>query len=76
MLRQRPDDYEQVYSEATSFEQEQGRICRRYMITPAVARTLTNELTATALEYLPIDENDLYSRAEASASPDWFQIDH
>ncbi|MFO0848956.1 MAG: hypothetical protein U0871_10450 [Gemmataceae bacterium] len=75
LLRTRPDDYEQVYSEAVEFEDEGGRVGRRYMVTPDVVPVLAAELRANGVDFLPVDADDLYSKAEASAS-DWFQIEH
>lgn len=75
LLRTRPDDYEAVYSEAVAFEDEAGRVARRYMIAPAAGAVLAAELTAAGLDHLPVDVDDLYSKAEAS-SREWFQIDH
>ena len=75
VLRQKPDDYEQVYAEATEFEAEAGVVARRYMVRPDAVPVLTAELTANGLAFLPVDEDDLYSKAEASSS-EWFQIEH
>ena len=77
MLRNFPDDYEQVYSEETAFDHDDsGRILRRYMIEPQVWPQLQLQLEAQGIDREPLDEDELYSRAEASASPDWFQIEH
>lgn len=75
VLRTRPDDYEKVYAEATEFEDEAGVVTRRYMVRPAAVAVLTAELAANGLAHLPVDEDDLYSKAEASSS-EWFQIEH
>jgi hypothetical protein len=75
MIRARPDDYELVYAEEKAFETEAGRVCRRYMIDPAAVPVLTAELAAHKMTFAAIDEDDLYSKAEAS-SPEWFQIPH
>lgn len=75
MLRNHPDEYEQVYAEAREFEQTGGCVSRQYMIRPEVSDLLSTELTALGLKHLPVDPDDTYSRAEASAS-DWFQIPH
>ena len=75
VLRTRPDDYEKVYSEATAFEDEGGRPARRYMVEPGAVPVLTAELTARGVGFLPVDADDLYSKAEASSS-EWFQIEH
>jgi len=75
MLRNHPSEYEKVYSEAVDFEEEKGRVARQYMIEPGVAELLLGELKAKGFEWLPIDEDEEYSKAEASSS-DWFQIEH
>ena len=75
MLRQRPDDYEKVYAEATSFEVSDGRVGREYLIEGGVVAALTAELLANGIAHGPIDEDDTYSKYEAT-SPDWFQLEH
>ena len=75
MLRQKPDDYEKVYAEMTEFETEGELVTRRYMVLPEVVPVLQAELAAQNIEYLPVDLDDLYSKAEASSS-EWFQIEH
>jgi hypothetical protein len=75
MLRNRPDDYEKVYAEATGFESSDGKPTRQYMAEAAVVGVLTAELTAAGVDFEPVDEDDVYSKYEAS-SPDWFQIEH
>ena len=75
MLRSHPDDYERVYSEAVDFEEERGCVSRQYMIEPEVAEMLSGVLREKGFDFLPIDEDDEYSKAEASSS-DWFQIEH
>jgi hypothetical protein len=75
MLRTHPAEYERVYSEAVDFEEERGRTARQYMIEPGVAELLLGVLKAKGFEWLPVDEDEEYSKAEASSS-DWFQIEH
>lgn len=75
MLRNRPDDYEKVYAEATRFGSTSGRTSRQYMAEVEVVERLIAELGATGLTSAPVDPDDIYSRYEASGS-DWFQIDH
>lgn len=75
MIRNRPDDYERVYAEAVAFETEAGRVCRRYMIEPEVLPVLLAELAAHKVAHADVDEDELYSKAEASSS-EWFQIEH
>jgi len=75
MLRNRPDDYEKVYAEATAFGDHDGQPSRQYMVEVSVAEVLVNELRAANLSFVPIDADDTYSKYEAT-SPDWFQIEH
>ncbi|HJZ56384.1 MAG TPA: hypothetical protein VKE74_15575 [Gemmataceae bacterium] len=75
MLRSRPDDYAKVYAEATAFGTAGGRVSRQYMVEAGVVGVLTNELSAAGVEYVPVDEDDTYSKYEA-APPDWFWIEH
>jgi hypothetical protein len=75
MIRNRPDDYERVYAEATAFGSAGGWPTRQYMVEAAAVAALTNELKAAGVDFLPVDEDDVYSKYEAS-SPDWFQIEH
>ena len=75
MLRARPDDYEKVYAEATSFEASAGTATREYMVQANGVAALLTELTAAGLGYDPPDEDETYSKYEAT-SPDWFQLEH
>lgn len=75
MLRQRPDDYEKVYAEATTFGQHEGHVTRQYMVEADGIEVLEKELAAHGIAYHPIDPDDVYSKYEAS-SPEWFQIEH
>lgn len=75
MIRNRPDDYEKVYAEATRFGSESGRVSRQYMVEEDALRVLTAELAAGGVDLAPVDVTDTYSKYEAS-SPDWFQIEH
>jgi hypothetical protein len=74
ILRNRPADYERVYSEAVEFEENAGRVTRRYMVEPDVVDALTAELAASDIAHLPVDRDDHYSKAEASTN-EWFQIE-
>ncbi len=74
VLRNRPDEYERVYSEAVAFEEEAGLITRRYMVEPEAVDALTAELAAHDIDFRDVDRDDLYSKAEASSS-EWFQIE-
>ena len=75
MLREKPDEFEKVYAEAVGFDPKAGRLGRRYLIETGVAVVLSEFLAATAMEFEPLDSDDLYSKYEA-APPDWFWIEH
>ena len=75
MLRARPDDYEKVYAEATKFEADAGVVTRQYMVQTDGVAGLLAELTAAGLAYDPPEEDETYSKYEAT-SPDWFQLEH
>jgi hypothetical protein len=75
MIRNHPDDYEKVYSEAKEFETTSGRISRQYMIQAELCDLLARELMAQSMTFEPIDADDTYNKAESSSS-EWFQIPH
>jgi hypothetical protein len=75
MLRNHPDEYEQVYAEARDFETHTGRVTRQYMVRPEIAELLQQTLTSQKIAAEPIDLDDTYNKAEASSS-EWFQIPH
>ena len=75
MLRNRPDDYERIYAEATKFGAHDGMATRQYLIEAGVSELLQAELRTASIEFEPIDEDDIYSKYEA-APPDWFWIEH
>ena len=75
MLKTLPTEYERIYSEATAFDREGGTVARRYMIDPAVLGSLLPLLARHGIAHLPLDEDDLYSKAEASSN-EWFQLEH
>jgi hypothetical protein len=75
MIRNRKDDYERVYAEATRFGATDGRVSRQYMVEADAADAVTAELSANGIAFSPVDVDDTYTKYEA-ASPDWFQIPH
>ena len=75
MLRQKPDDYEKVYAETTAFESAGGAVTREYMVQVDGVAVLLAELTTAGLAFEPPDEDETYSKYEAT-SPDWFQLEH
>lgn len=75
MLRAHKDDFEKVYAETTSFERQEQRWSRQYLMMQEVADLVEKEMGAANLECEPIDRDDTYSKYEA-APPDWMQIEH
>ncbi len=75
MLRNRPNDFERVFAEATDFESTPHGLRRHYLVEYEVLPILEAELRAAGFQYDPIDPNDTYSKYEAVA-PDWWQIEH
>ena len=67
--------YEAVYAEATKFDREGDAPARRYMVGTVGVGVLTAELTAAGVGFLPVDEDDVYTKYEATGS-EWFQIEH
>ncbi len=75
MLRNKPDDYERVYAEATRYGVASGCVTRQYMVDVDAVTAVTAELTASGITFAPVDADDTYTKYEAT-SPDWFQIEH
>jgi hypothetical protein len=75
MLRNRPDDYEKVFAEASHFGIEGGRVSRQYLVEADVIEAVAAELAAHDIPHAEVDRDDTYSKYEA-ATPDWFQIEH
>jgi hypothetical protein len=74
-LRTCPDEYEQVYAEATAFGTEGECVSRQYMVGADAVPPLTLELAAGGIAFAPVDADEVYTRYEASGS-EWFQIPH
>jgi hypothetical protein len=75
MIRNHPDQYEQVYAEAKRFETTEGRVSREYMVRCEAVEMLTAELRTQGIDFVEVDPDDTYNKAEASSS-EWFQIPH
>ena len=75
MIRDRPDEYLQVYAETTRFEPAGDRLTRRYLVGIGAVEALEAELGAAAIDFDPIDMDDVYPKYEATP-PEWFQIPH
>lgn len=75
MLRNHEADFEKVYAETSAFEDNGGRLARKYLVEADAARPLEEQLRARGMEHEPIDPDDLYSKYEATP-PEWFWIEH
>lgn len=75
LLRGRPDVYDAVFAEARAFGSEAGRVSRAYMIEATAAPTVREAASAAGVDSLELDEDDVYTKYEASGS-DWFQLAH
>lgn len=75
MLRNRPDDYEKVYAEATQFERDGDRLLRRYLVEANAIDAIESELPGKGMAFDPADRDDVFSKYEA-APPEWFWIEH
>jgi hypothetical protein len=75
MIRDRPDEYADVYAETTRYEPVGNRLTRKYLVAVNVGDVIEAELAAAGIDFDPIDANDVYSKYEATP-PEWFQIPH
>ena len=75
MLRQRKSDFEKVYAETTQFERVGNRLSRQYLAQTDVVVLLEAEMRAAAVDFAPVNLDDLFSKYEA-VPPDWMQIEH
>ena len=75
MLREKPDEFEKVYAEATAFEPHADRIGKRYLIEAGVGDALGEALARSSLACQPLDPDDIYTKYEA-APPEWMWIEH
>jgi hypothetical protein len=75
MLRNFEADYEKVYAEMVAFEPHGSELSRKYLIEAEVKQLLTAELQKQGMAFLPVDEDDVYSKYEATP-PEWFWIEH
>lgn len=75
LLRAQPDVYDAVFAEAKAFGSEAGRVSRAYMIEASAAPAVREAATAAGVAATELDEDDVYTKYEASGS-DWFQLAH
>jgi hypothetical protein len=75
MLRTFPDEYARVYAESSESELRLNRIARKYLVGAEIVPLLEQQLSSMGVDHDPMDEDDLYSKFEATP-PEWFQVPH
>ena len=75
MLRQHEATFEKVYAETSAFEQCGDRRSRKYLVEASAVSAVHEQLRANGMFCEPIDEDDIYSKYEATP-PEWFWIEH
>jgi len=75
MLREQPDAFEKVYAETVEFESAAGRLTRQYLFESEIADLLLAQLALAGIDHEELDEDDTYSKYEATP-PDWMWIEH
>ena len=75
LIRAQPDTYAAVYAEASHFGTTDGRVSRQYMVEAEASEEVVLALIAAGIATLPLDQDDVYTKYEASGS-EWFQIPH
>jgi hypothetical protein len=75
MLRDHADEFKKVYAETTAFEPHGDRVGRQYLVEVGVADLLGREFAAAEVGHQPIDQDEVYSKYEATP-PDWMWIEH
>jgi len=75
LLRHNPALFERVYAETAAFEPRGEILTRQYLVEAVGASAIEEVLREMALEFEPIDPEDLYSKYEAKP-PEWFWIEH
>ena len=75
VVRGLPDLFEKVYAETTAFEPHADLLSRKYLVEADSANELTQVMTRSQMDHLPLDPDDLYTKYEA-APPEWFWIEH
>ena len=66
---------EAIAADGEYFEREGERLARKYLVEAGVAPVLESEFRVAAMDFAPIDPDDLYSKYEATP-PEWFWIEH
>ena len=61
MLRNRPDDYEKVFAEASRFGIEGGRVSRQYLVEADVIDAVAAELSVHDIQHAEVDRDDIRS---------------
>lgn len=75
LLRTAKAAYDAVYAEAKAFERSGDRVSRAYIVEAEAADAVAAALRAAGVEAVEVDDQDVYSKYEASGS-EWFQIAH
>ena len=75
VVRNHKAEYDRVYAETSRFGSDGGRSTRQYLVGADVADVIAGELSAAGIDHDPVDDNDRYSKYEATP-PEWFQIPH
>src|SRR5437868_7083797 len=68
LLRTAKDTYDAVYAEAKAFDTTGGRVSRAYMVAADAADAVAAALTASGVEVVEVDDQDVYTKYEASGS--------
>lgn len=74
-LRGWPEEYKRVHAETARFELRTTRFARQYFLGCEISPLIQRELGSSQVDFESIDEDDLYSKYEATP-PEWFQIPH
>lgn len=74
-LRVQTEEYKRVYAETARFEIMAAGFARQYLVGCEICSLIQSELLNSRIDFEPIDEDDLYSKYEATP-PEWFQIPH
>jgi len=75
MLRRHKAAFEKIYAETPAFEKKGELLVRKYLIEADIVAELEPQLRSQGIDFEPIDEDEVYSRYEATP-PEWFWIEH
>ena len=75
MLRQHEAEFEKVYAETSKFTAHGDRLGRQYLFEAGIVDFLKAKLAEQKFAFDEIDEDEIYSKYEATP-PEWFQLEH